>query len=114
VSIAVEVITLALVAILVIVSLLLGSWRTGGIVTVTCFLAVNSVMGVMGYWGISLNAISLVNLVISLGIAVEFCSHIARAFMGAGQGIHFDRPEGQKERDERAWTALVDVGPSVS
>jgi Niemann-Pick C1 protein len=68
----------------------------------------------MGFWHISLNAISLVNLVISLGIAVEFCSHIARAFMGAGQGLPYDHPSGVKERDERAWTALVDVGPSVS
>jgi len=76
-------------------------------------LTVVSVMGVMGIWGISLNAISLVNLVISLGIAVEFCSHVARAFMGAGAGLPVDHPAGQKERDERMWTALVDVGPSV-
>jgi hypothetical protein len=67
----------------------------------------------MGFWGISLNAISLVNLVISLGIAVEFCSHIARAFMGAGTGLPYDK-EGKREKDERAFTALVDVGPSVS
>lgn len=61
----------------------------------------------------SLNALSLVNLVISLGIAVEFCSHVARAFMGAGAGLPVDHPAGQKERDERVWSALVDVGPSV-
>jgi Niemann-Pick C1 protein len=71
-------------------------------------------MGVMAVWGISLNAISLVNLVISLGIAVEFCAHIARAFMSAGSGLPMDHPAGQRERDERMWTALVDVGPSVS
>ncbi|KAK4687526.1 hypothetical protein P7C73_g2603, partial [Tremellales sp. Uapishka_1] len=112
-SIATQVILLALAAILVITSTLLGSWKTGGTVTVTCFLAVTSVMGVMGFWGISLNAISLVNLVISLGIAVEFCSHIARAFMGAGQGLPYDKPDGRREKDERAFTALVDVGPSV-
>ncbi|KAF8897303.1 patched family-domain-containing protein [Infundibulicybe gibba] len=76
-------------------------------------LTVVTVMGVMAVWGISLNAISLVNLVISLGIAVEFCAHIARAFMSAGSGLPVDHPAGQKERDERMWTALVDVGPSV-
>jgi Niemann-Pick C1 protein len=76
-------------------------------------LAVINVMGVMGYWGVSLNAISLVNLVISLGIAVEFCSHIARAFMGAGSGLPFDK-DPSKERNDRAFAALVDVGPSVS
>ncbi|WWC73799.1 uncharacterized protein I206_107771 [Kwoniella pini CBS 10737] len=112
-STAIQVLTLALLAILGITTLLLGSWRTGATVTFVCSLAVINVMGIMGYWGISLNAISLVNLVISLGIAVEFCSHIARAFMGAGTGLPVDKEVGRKERDERVWTALVDVGPSV-
>lgn len=112
VTIAIQVVSLALLAILVITSLLLGSWRTGGVVTFTCALAVTSVAGVMGFWGISLNAISLVNLVISLGIAVEFCSHIARAFMGAGTGVAYEK-EGKREKDDRAFAALVDVGPSV-
>jgi Niemann-Pick C1 protein len=109
-----EILGLGLAAVLVITALLLGSWRTGTIVAGTVALTVVSVMGVMGIWGISLNAISLVNLVISLGISVEFCSHIARAFMGAGSGITLDHVSAQKERDERTWSALVDVGPSVS
>ena len=97
-------------------SILLGSWRTGTIVTGVVALTVTSVMGVMGVWGIMLNAISVVNLVIALGIAVEFCAHIARAFMGSAQGVGslpVDHPSGQRERDERMWVALVDVGPSV-
>lgn len=83
--------------------------------------------GIMGIWHISLNAISLVNLVISIGIGVEFCSHIARAFMGAGSGMNnfggtgvgggaglpHSHPAGEKERDDRAYAALVDVGSSV-
>ncbi|GHJ89612.1 hypothetical protein NliqN6_6014 [Naganishia liquefaciens] len=112
-GITVEVLLLALVAILGVTSILLGSWRTGAVVTSVCSLAVLNVMGIMGFWHISLNAISLVNLVISLGIAVEFCSHIARAFMSAGHGLPYDHPSGRKERDERAYTALVEVGPSV-
>ena len=55
----------------------------------------------------------LVLQVLSLGIAVEFNAHIARAFMGAS-GLPVDLLSRQKERDERIWTALVDVGPSVS
>ena len=112
-AIAVQVLSLASIAIFLITSILLGSWRTGAVVTAVCGLAVLNVMGIMGFWHISLNAISLVNLVISLGIAVEFCSHVARAFMGAGGGIPWEK-EGRREKDERAFTALVDVGPSVS
>ena len=114
IAITQEILGLGLAAVLVITSLLLGSWRTGTIVTGVVALTVTTVMGVMGIWGIMLNAISLVNLVISLGIAVEFCAHIARAFMGAGTGLPVDLNSRQKERDERMWTALVDIGPSVS
>lgn len=113
VAITQEVLGLGLAAVLLVTALMLGSWRTGTIVTSVVALTVVTVMGVMAVWGISLNAISLVNLVISLGIEVEFCAHIARAFMSAGSGLPMDHPAGQRERDERMWTALVDVGPSV-
>ncbi|KAJ6599312.1 patched family-domain-containing protein [Mycena vulgaris] len=113
VAITQEVLGFGLAAVLLVTALMLGSWRTGTIVTSVVALTVVTVMGVMAVWGISLNAISLVNLVISLGIAVEFCAHIARAFMSAGSGLPMDHPAGQRERDERMWTALVDVGPSV-
>ena len=113
VAITQEILGLGLASVLLVTALLLGSWRTGTIVTGVVALTVLMVMGVMPLWGISLNAISLVNLVISLGIAVEFCAHVARAFMSAGTGLPIDHPSGQKERDERMWTALVDVGPSV-
>lgn len=110
-----EVLVFALFAVFLVTSILLGSFRTGAVVVLTVFLTVTNVMGVMGVWHISLNPISLVNLVISVGIAVEFCSHIARAFMGAsGGGLPYDHPAGEKDRDERAWQALVDVGSSVS
>ena len=113
IAITEQILGLGLAAVLIVTALLLGSWRTGSIVTGVVALTVVNVMGVMGIWDISLNAISLVNLVISLGIAVEFCAHVARAFMSAGSGLPIDHPAGQKERDERMWTALVDVGPSV-
>ncbi|KAM0750355.1 multidrug efflux transporter AcrB transmembrane domain-containing protein [Meredithblackwellia eburnea MCA 4105] len=113
-SVARQVLTLALLAVFFVTGGVLGSWRTGGAVILTCFLTVINVLGVMGIWGISLNAISLVNLVISVGIAVEFCSHIARAFMGASAGgIPRQHPASSKDRDERARAALNDVGSSV-
>ncbi|KAG6331807.1 hypothetical protein ID866_7283 [Astraeus odoratus] len=113
IAIAQEILGLGLAAVLIVTALFLGSWRTGIIVTGVVALTVVNVMGVMAIWGINLNAISLVNLVISLGIAVEFCAHVARAFMSAGSGLRVDHPAGQKERDERMLVALVEVGPSV-
>lgn len=36
--------------------------------------------GLMVVWDIQLNAVSVVNLVMAIGIAVEFCVHITHAF----------------------------------
>ena len=108
-----EVLGLGLASILAVSSFLLGSWRTGMLITTAVSLTLITIMGVMATWGIMLNAISLVNLVISLGIAVEFCVHVARAFMGAGSGLHGDYPVVERDRDERVLSSLVDVGPSV-
>ncbi|KAK7945472.1 hypothetical protein WMY93_001200 [Mugilogobius chulae] len=57
----------------------------------------------MWLWGISLNAVSLVNLVMSCGISVEFCSHIVRAFSISVRS----------NRVERAEEALAHMGSSV-
>jgi Niemann-Pick C1 protein len=52
---------------------------------------------------IYLNAVSTVNLVMAIGISVEFCVHIAHSFM----------TNGGHNRQERAHLALVDMGSSV-
>lgn len=114
-STAQAVLFLAIAVVFGLVSIVLGSWRTGAVVAATVAMSTLNVVGLMGFFDISLNAVSLVNLVISVGIAVEFCSHIARAFMGSLEGgLPFSHPAGKKERDERAWAALSDVGSSVS
>lgn len=109
-----NVIFLALAAVFVVSSTLLGSLRTGGVMTMTVGMMVMNMLGGMGMWNVSLNAISLVNLVIGVGIGVEFCSHVARAFVGAnGGGLPQSHPHGQRDRDERVCLALSDVGGSV-
>lgn len=49
-------------------------------VTFTVILIVLNMMGMMYIWNIPLNAVSCVNLIVSIGIGVEFCSHTAYAF----------------------------------
>lgn len=39
-----------------------------------------NLQGLMVVWDIELNAVSVVNLVMAIGIAVEFCVHITHAF----------------------------------
>ncbi|VDL60014.1 unnamed protein product [Hymenolepis diminuta] len=62
-----------------------------------------SLLGLMSVWNININAISLVNLVVCTGIAVEFCSHIVRAYTVSTR----------KTRAERAHESLSEMGSSV-
>jgi Niemann-Pick C1 protein len=103
----------ALACITVVSSALLGSVKTGLVVAGTVAMIVTDILGVMALWGVSLNAVSLVNLVICVGIGVEFCAHIARAFMFPA-AADIERAKVKfRGRDARAWSALVNVGGSV-
>lgn len=61
-------------------------------------------IAMMYLWNIEMNAISLVNLVMSIGISLEFCAHICRDFILSAKG----------SRLERAKQALAHMGSSVS
>ncbi|XP_034472622.1 NPC intracellular cholesterol transporter 1 [Drosophila innubila] len=50
------------------------------VVIITITMIVVNLGGLMYYWNISLNAVSLVNLVMAVGISVEFCSHLVHSF----------------------------------
>jgi Niemann-Pick C1 protein len=59
-------------------------------------------LAIMSLWGINLNALSLVNLVMAMGISVEFVAHFARAFIiGSGPG------------KDRTFDALSELAGSV-
>lgn len=73
------------------------------VIMVTVILIITNLGGLMYLWGVSLNALSLVNLIVAIGISVEFCSHTTRAF-AVGEA---------DTRVERAKRALVRMGPSV-
>ncbi|KAJ5666488.1 NPC intracellular cholesterol transporter 1-related protein 1 [Penicillium maclennaniae] len=103
----------AVAIIFVLTSAILGSVTTGAVVTTTVVMTVVDIIGTMAIAGVSLNAVSLVNLVICVGISVEFCAHIARAFMFPSRTLMEKAPVKFRGKDARAWTALVNVGGSV-
>ncbi|KKY20464.1 putative patched sphingolipid transporter [Phaeomoniella chlamydospora] len=103
----------AIAVIFLISSLLLGSFATGFVIAITVIMIVIDIIGVMAIANVSLNAVSLVNLVICVGIGVEFCAHIARAFMFPSRSVMEKARNKFRGKDARAWTALVNVGGSV-
>nr|CAD7460294.1 unnamed protein product [Timema tahoe] len=95
---------LSLVAVFLVTLLLTGLNVFSSLIVLLLVTAiVTNLAGFMVWWSISLNAVSLVNLVMCVGIAVEFCSHIVHAFTLSCQ----------ETRMERAADALTNTGSSV-
>lgn len=78
--------------------------RASLIVSVIVVVILVEMMAIMALWGITLNAVSMVNLVVAMGIAVEFNSHVMHAFQKSSKS----------GRRARALDALVHTGSSVS
>uniref|UniRef100_A0A183CB79 SSD domain-containing protein n=2 Tax=Globodera pallida TaxID=36090 RepID=A0A183CB79_GLOPA len=95
---------LSLGCIFCVTTVLLGKdpWSAFIIVVVIALILLN-VVGSMWFWSIDFNAISVVNLVMSVGISVEFCAHIVRAFALSTRTT----------RVQRSSEALCRVGCSV-
>ncbi|XP_001355048.3 NPC intracellular cholesterol transporter 1 homolog 1b [Drosophila pseudoobscura] len=75
---------LSLVAIFVVTLVITGLDVTSALIVLfMVFCILINMGGLMWAWSINLNAISLVNLVVCVGIGVEFVSHIVRSFKRA-------------------------------
>lgn len=96
--------SISLAAIFVVTLLLLGlDFYTAFIVCLTIAMIVVNMFGAMYILDINLNAVSLVNLVMAIGISVEFCAHTARDFAISLKG----------SRVKRAQHSLAHMGSSV-
>merc|ERR1711892_1620328 len=72
---------ISLAAIYVVTFLLLGfDIHSATIILFVIILILVNLGAMMYWWNITLNAVSLVNLVMAVGISVEFCSHLTRTF----------------------------------
>ena len=95
---------ISLGAIFVVTFLLMGLDLTSAIIVLfTVLLILVNLGAFMYWWNITLNAVSLTNLVMAVGISVEFSAHIMRYF------AKFAR----EDRVENARKAVINMGSSV-
>jgi Niemann-Pick C1 protein len=92
----------ALGAVLIVSWLLLGSLYASVLVILVVSMIVVDLWGFMALWGVDVNAVSVVNVMMAVGISVEFCIHIVKSFLyAAGSG------------SQRAKHAVSEVGAAV-
>ncbi|XP_049532934.1 NPC intracellular cholesterol transporter 1 isoform X2 [Anopheles darlingi] len=95
---------ISVLAIFIVTFLLMGfDIHSSLVVVITITMIVINIGGLMYHWSISLNAVSLVNLVMAVGISVEFCSHLVHSFAMSVE----------ETREKRAADALTKMGSSV-
>lgn len=94
----------SVLAIFIVTFILMGfDIHSSIVVIITITMIVINLGGLMYFWNISLNAVSLVNLVMSVGISVEFCSHLVHSFSVSME----------EKRIHRAADAVVKMGSSI-
>merc|ERR1712110_975089 len=95
---------ISLASIFIVTFVLMGfDARSSIIIVLIILMILVNLGGMMYWWHITLNAVSLVNLVMAVGISVEFSSHITRAFsVNVGSS-----------RIQRASNVLTNMGSSV-
>ncbi|XP_012618819.2 NPC1-like intracellular cholesterol transporter 1 [Microcebus murinus] len=96
--------SICLVPTFVVCCVLLGMDLRSGILNLfSIIMILVDTVGLMAMWGISYNAVSLINLVTAVGMSVEFVSHITRSFAISTKPTHV----------ERAKEATISMGSAV-
>lgn len=101
---------LALVAVFVIVTLFVASFGATLLVMLCVVLVDVDILGLMWLWGLSIDSVAIINLVLAVGLAVDYSCHVAHSFvqMPATPGLS---PRAQ--RQERTDLAVEEMGVAV-
>merc|ERR1712046_208588 len=93
--------------------LVLIAHPAGALVATVCIIIIEvQVIGIIGWAGLKLNAITLINLIMIIGVAVEFVAHITRAAMLPPPDMTAAAAAAMS-RSERAIYASEEMGPPV-
>jgi hypothetical protein len=93
---------LALVAVAVIVFIMIAEVRTTLLVLLCVLLTDVDILGLMWLWGLTIDSVAIINLVLAIGLAVDYSAHVAYAFVAA-----------KGTRDERMRIAVAETGTAV-
>ena len=99
---AIRNISVTLAACLVIITILIVDPKTVFAVFLALSMIFVNIVGFMHFWGLSIDSVTVIMLVIALGLAVDYSAHIGRAYL-----------EKRGTPDERIVRTLEDMGVAV-
>ena len=60
--------------------LMLGNWILSALVMICVLLTLVDLVGFLHFWGVTIDVVSFVNIVLATGLCVDYSVHIAHAF----------------------------------
>jgi Niemann-Pick C1 protein len=93
---------LACMMVYIVTVIMFADFITSGIVLLMVGMIDINILGMLYFWGLTLNAVTIAMIVISVGIAVDYNAHIAHAFKNVAGS-----------REDRVIKSLETLGVSV-
>jgi len=94
---------LALAAVAVIVLVTVASPVTAALITVNVSACIIEILGAMYYLGIAIDSVSVINIVLAVGLSIDYSAHVGHCFM----------MKGGDDKNRRSLEALADIGSAV-
>jgi len=93
---------LAIVSVSVIILFTVASIITAGLITLNVAFCIIEILGFMFYTGIAIDSVSVINVVLAVGLSVDYSAHVGHCFMTK-----------IGSRNERIKETLADIGTAV-
>uniref|UniRef100_A0A0K2U8Y5 SSD domain-containing protein n=1 Tax=Lepeophtheirus salmonis TaxID=72036 RepID=A0A0K2U8Y5_LEPSM len=93
----------AFVAVFIMTWIVISNFVASFLVLFAVMLTVLDVSGIMHFWGLTIDTVSCNFLIISIGLCVDYSTHVAHRFLIEAEG----------SRDQRIVKALTNIGPAV-
>lgn len=109
-------ILLALVAVVIVMLVFTASFTVTLFIVICVALVDVFVLALCTFWNVSLNSISMINIVIAIGLAVDYSAHIGHAYL-VSDAPNYDEDgkelTSHQRRVIKARGALTSMGSSV-
>lgn len=103
-------VSLALAAVFVIMFIFTANF-TITIFVVLCVILVDVFLfGLLAFWDITMNSVTVVNIVIAIGLAVDYSAHIAHAFLSVKPPSHDENGKPLTSHEMRVYKARGALG----
>jgi len=94
---------IAIICVLIVTLVFIADFRACMFVFLCVVLNLVNVIGYMHFWGLTIDIVVSSNILISVGLCVDFSAHVAHAFMHQRGG----------NADDRMVSTLKSIGPAV-